>query len=161
MVLKHLVKSLVVCESDKLSALNLPDYRLKSLYDRAVTLNEKLVKEHNYDKLTPCLDYFRVMFAAGYMPIEEFGKICRKYTVGSNANKRRLLEFRWAVWERYLDLEDTNGQQKQLNLMESELKDGKYKQIEFGRQFYANLLKEQIDLCMKLKKKDIARQYIE
>ena len=95
------------------------------------------------------------------MPIEEFGKVCRKYTVGTNANKRRLLNFRWATWERYLDLEDTNSQQKQLNLMESELKDGKYKQIEFGRKFYGLLLKEQIDLCLKLKKKDLAREYIQ
>ena len=84
------------------------DFTLKRQYEKACEVNDVLVKEHKYEKLMPILDLFRISFVSGYMPIEEFGRICRKYTVGKKIDTKLVIKFRFVQWERFLDLEDSD-----------------------------------------------------
>ena len=156
-ILKHLIKILLVGSVDKLAQLMASDFNLKRHYDQACELNEVLVKEHNYEKLVPILDLFRVQFVSGYMPIEEFGRVCRRYTVSKKFDTKLVIKFRFVQWERFLDLEDSDQQLKQLKLMEDDLKEGKYKAIPCGREAYIRVLYEKICLYLNLKKRDLAQ----
>ena len=91
------------------------------------------------------------------MPIEEFGRICRKYTVSKKFDTKLVIKFRFVQWERFLDLEDSDQQLKQLKLMEDDLKEGKYKAIPGGRETYKRVLYEKICLYLNLKKRDLAQ----
>ena len=64
------------------------EFKLKSLHDKAVEINEVLIKEHKYEKLVPHLDNAKVSLNPGYIPIED----CGKYAVAANVNKR------WAIY---------------------------------------------------------------
>ena len=81
-------------ESPGGSDFSIPDFKVYDFCQRALTVNERLIKEHNYHKMTPHLDLYRLTCAQGYLPIEEFGKIFRKYTVGSNVDKSWAILFR-------------------------------------------------------------------
>ena len=59
-ILKHLVKILLLGSADKLAQLMASDFTLKRHYEQACELNDVLVKEHNYEKLVPILDLYRV-----------------------------------------------------------------------------------------------------
>ena len=68
------------------------EFKLKSLHDKAVEINEVLIKEHKYEKLVPHLEKTKVSLISGYIPIEDYGKVCGKYAVAANVNKR------WAIY---------------------------------------------------------------
>lgn len=72
------------------------DYNLKTYNDKASELNEILVKEHKYEKLIAHLDFNRVQYVSGYMPIEDFVKVCKKYTEGKNVESKWMIKFRFA-----------------------------------------------------------------
>ena len=72
------------------------EFKLKSLHDKAVEINKVLIQEHKYENLVPHLDYTKVSFVSGYMSIEEYRKVCRKYTVATNEDKRWPVAFRYA-----------------------------------------------------------------
>ena len=105
---------------------------MKSLCDAAEKLNEEIIAKHNYTKFNAHLDYFKLSSIDGFLDIDDYYKLGRKYTAGQGCDPVWAVRVRLVGCKRLEDLKEYDAQKKHLRHIASILDHGKYKTIPFG-----------------------------